>query len=105
MKKPFYVTIFLALALIAAGTYALFHSGSHISLFFSVFFAALLGGCSYLLYRKKPKAEAITVGFLAVLLGVFLYRWSLTHEFFPFGILLLLLTLGLLMLIFQPSSE
>lgn len=90
MKKQSLIIWSYALLLLIGGLIGFFKANSYVSLFTSSFFAILLFGCGYLVRKGNLAAYIVASSLTICLLAFFAYRFILTHQFMPSGLMTIL---------------
>lgn len=96
MKKNALVIAIYALLLLVGGLIGLLKANSYASLIASGSFSILLFGCSYFTYKGNAFALNFAMGVQALLLLFFCYRFSLSYQIMPAGLMIAVTSLSLL---------
>lgn len=104
MKDKAYVVWGYAAILFIGGIIGFLKANSYSSLAVSAFFAGFLARYAYGMWQNNIFHYKMALGNLIVLLFFFAYRYFLTHNMMPAGIMSILTLLVLLYLFLKPKT-
>lgn len=90
MKKQAYFIWAYAIILLIGGVIGFLKAGSVVSIATSSCFAALLFATGYGIKQNCSISYYTTIGLLVSLLAFFAYRYLMTHQFMPAGLMIIL---------------
>lgn len=105
MKKKAYIVWTYAFILFIGGLMGFIIAGSLISLFVSAGFALALSLSGYGIWKGSKSAYDITIGIVSCLLAFFVYRFLMTFQNAPAGVMTLLSGLLLGFLLTRKNSQ